>query len=107
MHQLKLPFPVTHDERHVASYLQKKTGKAIALVLTDNATSMISFRKKGEVVTLRLHRLFLGADEPHSGRNLGLYKKPSLPHAAYAGFYQQQPPNTQLKASPPRSITIK
>ena len=75
MPQLKLPFPVTHDESHVTAYLRKKTGRQVALVLTDNATSMISFRRKGEVVTLRLHRLFLAADEPILDEIAGFIKK--------------------------------
>lgn len=104
MPQLKLPFPVTHDESHVAAYLQKKTGKAIALVLTDNATSMISFRRKGEAVTLRLHRLFLGADERILDEIAGFIKNRRCPMQHTRVFINSN--HHKLKSSPPRAITI-
>ena len=104
MPQLKLPFPVTHDENHVASYLRKKTGKVIALVLTDNATSMISFRKKAEVVTLRLHRLFLAADEPVLDEIAGFIKNRRCPMQHTRAFINSN--RHKLKSAPPRKITL-
>jgi len=104
MPQLKLPFPVTHDESHVASCLRKKTGRQVALVLTDNATSMISFRRKGAAVTLRLHRLFLAADEPVLDEIAGFIKNRRCPMPHTRLFI-----NSNLhkqKSAPPRKIVL-
>ncbi len=104
MTQLKLPFPVTHDQSHVASYLQKKTGKAISLVLTDNATSIISFRKRGEAVTLRLHQLFLGAAEPILDEIAGFIKNRRCPMLHTRAFINSN--RHKLKSAPPRKIVL-
>ena len=102
--QPTLPFPAAHDEHHVAAYLQKKTGKSISLVVTDNATSMISFRKKAESVALRLHRLFLGADEHVFDEIAGFIKNRTCPMRHTRSFINSN--RHHLKSAPPRRITI-
>jgi len=57
--QLILPF--AHDEHTLKDHLQKLTGRDLCLILTDNATSMLSVRKKAEIITVRLHKMFLHA----------------------------------------------
>ncbi len=57
--QLGLPFG--HDEHTLKDHLQKLTGMDLCLILTDNATSMLSVRKKAQNVTVRLHKMFLYA----------------------------------------------
>ena len=57
--QLNLPF--AHDEHTLKDHLQTLTGRDLNLIITDNATSMLSVRKKAENVTVRLHSMFLGA----------------------------------------------
>ena len=57
--QLILPF--AHDEHSLRDQLQKLTGRTLCLIITDNATSMLSIRKKTESITVRLHRMFLHA----------------------------------------------
>jgi predicted metal-dependent hydrolase len=39
------------------------TGKSIILTLTDNSTSMLSIRTKGDSVCIRMHWMFLNADD--------------------------------------------
>ena len=104
MQQPALPFPSAHDEHHVVACLQKKTGKTISLVVTDNATSMISFRKKGASVTLRLHRLFLGADERIFDEIAGFIKNRSCPMNHTRIFISSN--RHHLKSAAPRRITI-
>lgn len=60
--QLRLPF--AHDEHTLKEHLQKLTGCDLSLIFTDNATSMLSVRKRAEGITVRLHKMFLhaGAD---------------------------------------------
>jgi hypothetical protein len=73
--QLALPF----DEapRWEASALEAALGRAagrpLRLVLTDNRSVLLSFRREGAAVQLRLHRMFLHAPEAvvgALGRNL-------------------------------------
>ena len=60
--QLILPFE--HDEDALKAHLRKLTGRDLNLIITDNATSMLSVRKKAASITVRLHKMFLhaGAD---------------------------------------------
>jgi predicted SprT family Zn-dependent metalloprotease len=57
--QLRLPF--AHDEHTLKDHLQQLTGRDLNLIITDNATSMLSVRKKAESITVRLHKMFLHA----------------------------------------------
>lgn len=104
MTQLKLPFPVSHDESHVAEYLQKKTGKRIMLVVNDNATSLISFRKREDGVTVRLHRMFLGADERILDEIAGFVKNRRCPMQHTRVFINSN--RHKLKSAAPRKVTI-
>lgn len=59
MFQLDLPFSRNIDT--LKDYFEKATGKAVALTLTDNSTSMLSVKTKGTAVSVRLHQMFLYA----------------------------------------------
>jgi len=58
---MQLPLPFEHGKDTLLRHLRRLTGKDVELTITENASSMISFRKKGAVVVLRLHRIFLEA----------------------------------------------
>ena len=58
---MQLPLPFTSDHDSLLARLKKLTGADIRLTITDNASSMISFRKEHGVTFLRLHRMFLQA----------------------------------------------
>jgi hypothetical protein len=57
--QLSLPF--AYNEHTLKDHLQQLTGRDLCLIITDNATSMLSVRKKTESITVRLHKMFLHA----------------------------------------------
>jgi len=57
--QLVLPF--AFDEHSLRDRLQKLTGRTLCLIITDNATSLLSIRKKAGNITVRLHKMFLHA----------------------------------------------
>lgn len=59
MHQLSLNF--LNDEDNFRDGLESRTGKRISLVITDNTSSMLSFRTEKNRVHLRLHNMFLDA----------------------------------------------
>jgi hypothetical protein len=60
--QTDLPFPCDEDLFRIT--VEKALGKRISLTFTNNATSLISVRKRGSETTVRLHRVFLGAGGP-------------------------------------------
>lgn len=62
MEQLALNF--RDNETHLKRIFEKTTGRGIALTITDNSTSMLSVKSKGETLYVRLNRIFLeaGAD---------------------------------------------
>ena len=59
MSQLNLQFSNNKDT--LKDYFEKAAGKAISLTLTDNYTSMLSVKTKGNSVFIRLHRMFIHA----------------------------------------------
>ncbi|MBI5847284.1 MAG: hypothetical protein HZB31_04930 [Nitrospirae bacterium] len=59
--QLSLPF--VRDEYALRSSLKKLLGRDIGITLTDNRTSMISLRRGRGRESLRIHRIFLEADD--------------------------------------------
>jgi predicted metal-dependent hydrolase len=61
MFQFKLQFSNTRDT--LKDYFEKTTGKHISLVLTDNAASLLSMRKKGNLISVRMHWMFLNAGD--------------------------------------------
>ena len=105
MKQLPLPFAAVRDVGQIAGYLQKRTGKVIALVLTDNATSMISFRRREEDVALRLHRMFLRADESVLDDIAGFIRNRRRPMPRTRAFISRN--RHHLKPAPPRKVTIR
>ncbi len=64
--QLRLPFdegvPVW-DGAALENALQRESGRGVRLVITDNRSILLSFRRFGERVQVRLHRMFLHAPQ--------------------------------------------
>jgi hypothetical protein len=59
--QLRLPF--SHDRSSLCDRIACLSGKTVTLTITDNATSMLSAAKKNGRLTVRLHRMFLHAED--------------------------------------------
>ena len=57
--QLSLPF--SSDQDTLKNCLEKFACSPLSLTITDNATSMISVRRKADRISVRLHRMFLHA----------------------------------------------
>jgi predicted metal-dependent hydrolase len=60
MSQLNLQF--SNNKNTIKDYLEKETGKLVSLTITDNSTSMLSVKTKENSVFVRLHRMFLHAE---------------------------------------------
>lgn len=55
---------VTHKAESLARHLSGELGLPVRLSVTDNRTTMISFRRAPSALRLRLHHMFLDAPEP-------------------------------------------
>lgn len=61
MFQLSLQF--SNSKETLKYYFEKVTGKSVSLNLTDNSTSMLSIKTKGNSISVRIHWMFLNADD--------------------------------------------
>ena len=59
--QLVIGFPEPEDE--IRRELQQLAGIPLQIVFTDNASSMLSYRKESPHTIVRMHRMFLAADD--------------------------------------------
>lgn len=61
--QLALPFddPPLWDEASLEAALLRESGRPLRLVLTENRSVLLSYRRQGPSTLLRLHRMFLHA----------------------------------------------
>jgi hypothetical protein len=58
------PKPVLVEQaRRVADALASSLGRPVRLYVTDNASTMVSFRRMQELLTVRLHHMFLDAPD--------------------------------------------
>jgi predicted metal-dependent hydrolase len=57
----QLSLPLRHDKDYLKDYFQRATGENISMAITDNSVSMLSVTRKGNLLSLRLHRMFLEA----------------------------------------------
>lgn len=60
MFQLSLHFSNSKDT--LRDFLEKITRKSVSLTLTDNSISMLSIKKKNNLFSVRMHWMFLNAD---------------------------------------------
>ena len=58
-------FPGMDDLAEAAEWLSARLAQPVALNLTNNRTTMVSYRRAGQGVRIRLHRIFLQAQAQH------------------------------------------
>jgi hypothetical protein len=81
--QLNLLF--SHTDNSLKQYLEERLNRPVALVLTENSTSMLSAGVRGGVLHIRLHKMFVNSDTPvideiasylkHKQRSMPLFRK--------------------------------
>ncbi|MBM2839208.1 MAG: hypothetical protein HW415_1833 [Deltaproteobacteria bacterium] len=98
MEQLALNF--RDNETHLKSIFEKTTGRGIALTITDNATSMLSVKSKGETIYVRLHRIFLEAGTEVVSEVAEFIKKRRGTPPLISGFIRER--REHLKKKVPR-----
>ena len=104
MKQMALSFLLEHDETYLENYLQKEINKPVLLTLTDNSTSMISVREKQGGISVRLHRIFLKADNEVLDEIVRFIKKKRGKTPVINQFIRQN--QNFLEERKPRKTTI-
>ncbi len=103
MSQLKLIFQI--DEDAFRRYLEKATRKEVSLVITDNSSSMLSMKRKGNAVSIRVHRIFLSAGSEVIDEIAGFIRNSRAKTPQIRDFIRQN--FHQLKRRSPRKVYIK
>jgi len=102
MKQLNL-FP-SLDAAHLKSYFEKYVRKNVAVVVTDNSSVMLSIKTRKDLLSLRLHKMFLSAGH-HVLDELACYLRNSRIKTPLIREFINS--NThRLKKKPPRKIRL-
>ncbi|RJR22205.1 MAG: hypothetical protein C4581_01105 [Nitrospiraceae bacterium] len=102
MRQLDLIYHM--DEVAFIAYLEKTTGRKISLVITDNSSSMLSMKRKGKEVSIRVHRIFLSADSSVMDEIAGFIRNSRAKTPQIRQFIRQN--SNQLKRRTVRKVNI-
>jgi hypothetical protein len=73
MGQLSLPFG--SNETSLQDRFGEASGKTVSLTITDNSTSLLSIKAGQGISSVRLHRIFLHADDDVIGEIVSLIKR--------------------------------
>lgn len=103
LEQLALNF--RDNETHLKKIFEKTTGRGIALTITDNSTSMLSVKSKGETLYVRLHRIFLEAGTEVVSEVAEFIKKRRGKTPLISGFIKER--RAHLKKNVPRRLNLK
>jgi predicted SprT family Zn-dependent metalloprotease len=103
MSQLELIFQI--DEDSFRRYLEKATRREVSLVITDNSSSMLSMKRKGNSVFMRAHRIFLSAGSEVIDEIAGFIRNRRATTPLIRDFIRQN--SHQLKRRPPRKVNVR
>jgi hypothetical protein len=103
--QAQLSFSFEHDPGFLVHTFEKTSGRSVSLVLTDNSTSMLSIRKKGSVSFVRLHRMFLCADEGTLNEIALFIKHDSGNLTRFRDFLNKM--RSVVRRKPPRAFPVR
>jgi len=92
-------------ESHLKQYLEECLNRPVSLVLTENSTSMLSARMHGDILRVRLHRMFLNADSRVMSELVAYLKnrRGAMPH--FRSFIRDN--REQLGTKPPKKVLVR
>lgn len=102
MEQLNLNFK--HNEIHLKNLFERVADRPVALTITDNATSILSVKPKGETIYVRLHRIFLDAGTEVVNEVADFIKKRRGNTPLIRGFIRER--RGDLKKRVPRRLNL-
>ena len=92
-------------ENHLKQYLEACLNRPVSLILTKNSTSMLSARMHDGVLRVRLHRMFLNADNLVMNEIASYLKnrRGAMPHfRSFIGDNREQ-----LSLKPPKKVLVR
>ena len=92
-------------EGSLKDYLEKRLGRPLVLVLTENASTMLSVRLHDAVPHLRLHRMFLDAGSEVLDEIASYLKKRKAAMPLFRSFVREN--REQLAVKPPKKVPLK
>jgi predicted metal-dependent hydrolase len=101
----QLPLPFHHSAYSFRTYLEDRLNKPVAVILTDNSTSMLSMRIYDGVLRVRIHRMFLHTDSRVMHEVVSYLKneRGAMPH--FRNFVRD---NRELVTrKPPKKVPVK
>ncbi len=102
MVQLSLPFK--HDEASLRERFEEASGKIVSLAITDNSTSLLSIKTAQGKVSVRLHRIFLHADDDVIREIMSLIKRRKVKTPLIRDFIRRNSGHIEKKVSRKRTI---
>lgn len=101
--QLALPF--TLSETSFQQHLEERLNRPVAVVFTENSTSMLSARIRDGVLRVRLHRMFLNAGSRVMSEIVSYLKnrRGAMPH--FRSFIRDN--REQLDRKPPKKVPVR
>lgn len=100
----QLTLNLRHDETCLKRLFENATGRGVSLTITDNSTSMLSVKSKGETLHVRLHRIFLEAGAEVVGEVADFIKKRRGKTPFIRGFIRER--RTYIKKKVPRKMNV-
>jgi len=101
----QLPLAFIHTGNSLRCYIEKSLGSAVSLVLTENSTSMLSARMRDGIMHVRLHRMFLNADNHVIGEIIVFLKNRKGDMTHFRCFVRNN--KELLNKRPPKTVSVK
>jgi predicted metal-dependent hydrolase len=103
--EIQPPLPFAATEGSVKRTLEERLGRPLLLHFTENSTSMLSARIRNGLLCVRLHRMFLRADDRIFGEIVSFLRnrKASMPH--FRSFIRSN--RKDLLQKPPRKVPVR
>ena len=96
---------LTRDAAQLRDYFQRTSGRPVSLAVTDNATSMVSVRRKGKTFAVRIHRIFLKAGDEVIGELAAFIAQGKGETPRMRNFLREN--RSLIRVKPPRKTTLR
>ena len=102
---LQLALLFCHTEDSLGRHLEERLNRPVSLVLTENSSSMLSARMRDGVLCVRLHRMFMSADDQVIEEIVAFLKRRKASMPRFREFVRGN--REHLQNRPPNRITEK